>query len=198
MNPHCKSVYMFIGNDCLSAVAKRHKRASSVPPTTGQPGPCSLVKPQPRKINHAQQFYQSAHTIFSKIEQSIPEIKPTQDPIPSIPSIPSFATPSISRHQYQVPTTSPKPTTEEAKEDDTGNEVMIYKFIGKIFKLNVSESTASEMKQDAVAMIFQAYEQDEYKLHVLNLINYVNGQSTLSDLTKLRIITMDLNELLNQ
>ena len=114
--------------------------------------------------------------------------------IPSIPSNPSFATPSIP----SAPTTIPTLKATAVPQDDTVNECVIYKFIGNIFKIEESEHVNAQMKQDTVAMIFNGYEQDQFKPHILNLVKYINGQSTLSDKAKLTIIQLDLNELLNK
>ena len=151
-------------------------------------------------MNPSQQFYNAAKGILSKIENSIDKIENESfsPSIPSIPTIPSYATPpSI------PPTAKPtiKPTAKacyELIDDDDGddsNEIIIYKFIGNILKIPETETVLAKDKHAAVAMIFNTWEVYQFKPHILNLINYINAQNTLSDESKLKIIHLDLNQL---
>ena len=182
---------------------------SPTPTTSTSVPPCSLVTPAtkpPSKKDHSRRLYNHAHSLLSKIEKSmgVSENDSFSNPsIPSIPSIPSFATPATSPTTVTpttAPTTATTTTANPTVEQEQANECLIYRFVGDIFKMVETEpdEITPELKQGAVAMVFNGYEQDEYKPHILNLVKYINGQSSLSDAAKLKIIHLDLSELLNE
>ena len=117
-------LHTYIDSHCLSALGNRQSRASSVPlPPPTQLPPCSPVQVKPNKVNHSQQLYQTAQSILFKIGNSIDNANDSfPSSIPSMPTVPTYATPSL------PPTITPT-TTSVPIEDESVNEIVIYKFI---------------------------------------------------------------------
>ena len=77
------------------------------------------------------------------------------------------------------------------------NEILFCRFIGNLFKIEVNDNVTETLKNECVSYLFQAWEIEKYKLHVINLVNYLNSQSALNGLSKLKIIKLDLQNLLS-